>query len=369
MKKIIAVIAILTLSIGVFYSCGKKEDGVVKIGAILPLTGDAAQYGQSGKEGLLIAQEEIKEKNPDFKFEIIVEDDKGNKNDGISAVNKLITKDNVHSIIGAMVSGVSEVIAPIVEKNKVVLMSPTSTKSSLTEAGDYFFRVCVADNFEAKSMTDFINKNYKNKKIGVVYINNAYGVGLSSNFVDILEKDGLKVSILLGYEPKTVSFKTIIQKLINDKIDLVYLVAEKEQLNFFQQCKELNFRPLFTGSTMIEDPDLTPDILSFLDGTFYTYRSYNPQSTVSESKNFVERYTKKFNKAPDFYAASTYDATKVILYTLSKTPNNSESIKDFLYKIKNFQGVTGMIEFDKNGDVTQPFSIKIIKDGKFEFLK
>ena len=160
---LVGLIAIAIFVIGYFVwkssnNPVSKDKEIIKIGAILPLTGDLATYGQSGQEGMEIALDEFNKEFPN-KVKLVLEDDKGTVKDGISAINKLITNDKVQIIMGSMSSGVTLGIAPIVEKNKVVLVAPTSTASEVTNAGDFIFRICVSDEYEGKAMATWGNAN------------------------------------------------------------------------------------------------------------------------------------------------------------------------------------------------------------------
>lgn len=345
-----------------------EKNSPIKIGAMLPLSGDLAEYGESGKQGLTIALDEFKAKHKDLTCDIIIEDDKADVKVALSSLNKLITTDNVKIVVGAMASGVTLGVAPTANKKKIILIAPTSTASDVTNAGDYIFRVCVSDAYEGKSMADYITNNFKDKRVGVVYINNDYGVGLKKNFIESATAEKLNIVLENGYNPTQKDFRSIINKLKSEKVELLYIVAQKEQIVFFSQCKEQNYKPQFTGSTMIEDNDLLSKLGNFLNGTFYTYRSYNATDTGATTKYFVDTYKKKFNKVPDFYAASVYDATKLALQTAFDCSTNNTDPKTYLYSVKNFNGVTGLITFDKNGDVQQGFSIKAVKEEHFTFI-
>ena len=351
---LVGLIAIAIFVIGYFVwkssnNPVSKDKEIIKIGAILPLTGDLATYGQSGQEGMEIALDEFNKEFPN-KVKLVLEDDKGTVKDGISAINKLITNDKVQIIMGSMSSGVTLGIAPIVEKNKVVLVAPTSTASEVTNAGDFIFRICVSDEYEGKAMADYVADSMKYDKIGVVYINNDYGVGLKNNFSKEMSVKNKNIDFEQGYDPKITDFKTIVQKLKDAKVDLLYIVAQKEQLNFFKACRELDYKPQFTGSTMIEDKELLGELQSFLKGTKYTFRSYDPTSQQKVSSSFVSKYKAKYNKTPDFYAASVYDATRLILHSVVKANNTGNDLKSFLYSVKNYEAVTGIISFDANGE-------------------
>ena len=372
-KSIIWTIIALAVIAGAVYLFNQKNvtnDGkkAIKIGAILPLTGDLAQYGQFGKQGLEIALQEFREDHPDVDVSIVIEDDKGQVKTASSAVKKLRDVDGVDMIIGSMASGLTIGIAPEMEKSKIVLMAPTSTASEITNAGDYIFRVCVSDAFEGSRMAEYIKEHYSSKKLGVVYINNDYGVGLKKNFIEKCLQLGLTISYETGYLPDAKDFRTIINNLKSKGIDLLYIVAQKEQIDFFTQCKQLNYKPQITASTMLEDEELITKLGTFLDGALYTYRSYDPERNDSVVTRFVNDSKKRFGKTPEYYAASTFDATKVCLYSQNNYKDTNLSLKDYLYTIKGLHGVMGIIEFDSNGDVIQDFSIKTIKNNIFQFV-
>ena len=223
----------IIISLVFMFGCGKQDKhiNIIKIGAILPLTGDLAKYGTSGKNAITIAYDDFLSKNKN-NVQIIFEDDKGKPNSAITAINKLTSIDKVNLIIGAMPSSNTLAIAPIAEKNGVVLISPTSTASEITNAGDYIFRVCVSDKLEGKAMADYIVDNIKFNKIGVLYINNDYGVGLKNDFRNGLLFKGKGIKSEESYNAGCTDFKTIITKLAVSKIDILYIVAYKEQSIF-----------------------------------------------------------------------------------------------------------------------------------------
>ncbi len=344
-----------------------KGEDVIKIGAIFPITGDLAQYGEFGMRGMEIALQEFKEDHPDVKVTIVVEDDMGQPKTAGSAVRKLRDIDGVDMIIGSMASGLTLSVAPEMEKSKIVMMAPTSTASEVTNAGDYIFRTCVSDAYEGACMAEYIQQNFPQKHIGVVYIYNDYGVGLKKNFIEKCTELGLSIQYETGYDANMKDFRTIISNLKSQQIDLIYIVAQKEQVEFFSQCKQLNYKPQITASTMLEDEDVIKKLGTFMDGALYTYRSYDPTRQDSVVARFVSDYQNKYGAVPEYYAASTFDATKVCLYAQYEYKKTDLSLKDYLYTIKGLQGVMGTIEFDENGDVTQGFSIKTIRDGKFCF--
>ena len=100
---------------------------------------------------------------------------------------------------------------------------------------------------------------------------------------------------------------------------------------------------------------------------YYSYPAFQVNSDNATIKNFVADYKSKFSKEPDVLVAYGYDLMNITLSVLENNFESSDKIKNALYRIKNFSGITGQTSFDKNGDVTKSAGIKVIKQGKFEW--
>lgn len=348
-------------------ACGQARQSPQQVlGVMLPLTGDLASYGNSGREGLQIAVELYKATHPTTTVKVVTEDDKGTTRVALSAFAKLVSQDRARIVVGAMSSGVTLAIAPIANRDKIVLLAPTSTASEVTTAGDYIFRVCASDAFEGPEMARYIKRHWSDRRVGVVYIDNAYGVGLKTDFLKQALRDSLSIVLQEGYSPTTSDFRPLVLKAKRAEITVLYVVAQKEQLQLFRTMRQLAFSPQITASTMLQDGDLLKAESNTIAGAVYTYRSYDPADTVNSStRDFVRNYKTRFSREPDFYAASVFDAVTVALHALDATAKNHQELKQFLYSLKNFPGVTGDISFDENGDVGSGFMIKTVKDGHF----
>ena len=99
------------------------------------------------------------------------------------------------------------------------------------------------------------------------------------------------------------------------------------------------------------------------------YGTYDPDSADDQIKKFLNSYQKKFNVPPTYYSALAYDATNIICLSLKNANYDVTKVKDEIYKIKNFKGISGLTSLDKNGDVSKPVSLKVVKDGRFTFFE
>ncbi|MEW6606715.1 MAG: penicillin-binding protein activator [bacterium] len=211
MKKLwigIGIVVVVALAI-ILIVTQTKEPKEIKIGAILPLTGDLAKFGVSFKNGIDLA---ISEKLHNKKIGIIYEDDQGKPDIAVSAFRKLINFHKVSLVIGGIISSNAMAMAPIADKSKVVLLSPTATAPELTKF-KFFFRVQPSDLFEGKIMANFTFRTLNNPKVAVVYVNNDWGKGLSDVFISEYRKVKGNIVAVEYFDRGANDFRSIISKV------------------------------------------------------------------------------------------------------------------------------------------------------------
>ena len=373
MKRIFSLGVILLIICGLIWvSCQKKvEEKVVKIGAVLVLTGPDAKAGQSAKQGIEMAVEEINASGgvKSRKIEVIYEDDGGEPQKSVSAVQKLINVDKVLAILGPMWSSCVLAVAPIVESKGVVILSPTASSPKITYAGDYIFRNTYSDAIEGAKTAEFASKELKYGKAGILFINNDYGVGLKDAFKRKFEELGGKIVIDEGYDPKTTDFRTILVKVKERSPEVIYIAGYSEMGQLLRQMRETGIKIPVLSCIMFEISDIAKVAGKAAEGVIYAYPSYDPEKGNEITLKFAKKFKEKYGTLPDPEAAFSYDAVKILALAMEKGGFTSEDIKNALYKIKGYNGITGKTSFDENGDVIKPVGFKRVHNGKYEWLK
>lgn len=368
--KILVLFLILQLCFFLgFIACKNKNHQEIKIGAILPLTGDAAAWGEKGKKGIDLAVDQINEHGgiDGKQLKVIYEDTQALPRLGVTAVTKLVNVDKVPVVIGDIVSATTLAAAPVAEKNQVVLLAPTASAPAITDAGDYIFRIWPSDLVEGKAMAKFAAEN-DYKEIGILYIQNDYGIGLKNAFSDTYTQMGGKVVADVAYKQDETDFRSHLSKLNSNNPKAIYLISYyKDAALALKQASELGIQCQFLGATAVQDPKLIEIAGKAAEGLIYAIPSgFDPENKSAIVRNFKEAYNKKYSEDPNFVAAHCYDAVNLIAHVMRKSGITSTLIMPELAKIMGFQGVTGEITFDENGDVIKPVDIKVIKNGNFE---
>lgn len=360
MTLAISFVFILSITI----SCTKNENKELKIGAILPLTGDSAQWGIPPSKGAEIAADEINEN--DFlegkKLKILFEDTKCDPKEGVAGFNKLISVHGVKIVLGGVCSSVTLAVAPIAEKNKILLISPASTNPKITDAGDYIFRIIPSDELRGKVFATYLfNKGYR--KVGIIYINNEGGKGNRDSFKNAFQNLNGQIIIEDTYDAGTTDIRSQLTKIKNTSIEALVIVSyPSDTIILLKQAKELGITvPLYFQTEAVEDPNVLREAGSSAEGVIYIL----PAPAEGEIPNeFVKKYQKRYGIKPELFAAEAYDIIWLIAKAIRDTKKvDSNSIKKYFYTIKNYQGASGIITFDNNGDVLKPMAIKTIKNG------
>jgi branched-chain amino acid transport system substrate-binding protein len=366
----IVVIIIAALVIMLVVMQTEQRQGEIKVGAILTLSGDAAGYGQSAKDAIELGIKEINDGNSlaGLNISLIYEDDQLDPKTGVSAFRKLVEVNRVSAVIGPLTSSVALAIAPVANEKKIVLLSPSASSPSITEAGDYIFRNVASDEFESRVMAQYAYDSLKLRKIGIIHINNDFGVGYRDFFTKYFRDKGGEISATEVYEQGSSDFRTQLTKLKASSAEAIYVIGYKEMGKVLRQAQELGIDAQFLSYSAIEDPDIISQAGNSADGVIYSRQSFDPNDPAGIVRKFSTSFRKVYNRSPDAYAALSYDSIMIMANAIANGGPTSEGIKRALYDTQDFPGVTGKTSFDTNGDVTKSISIKQIQNGTFHYL-
>lgn len=357
----------LILGLIILVSCSEKK--TIKLGATFPLTGEVASYGIHAKNGIQLKVDEINSNGgiKGEKVEIDFQDDKNDVKEAVNIMNGFATINKYPVVFGSAGSTVSLALAPIANKNHIVLISPISSSSELSDkGGEYFFRTCPADNVQAIVLANWVYESGV-RKVAVIYTNNSWGQPLSNDFERIFTNLGGEVVFNEGTLENIKDFRTIISKI--KKLDIDAIVSPtypKEGGLFVKQLKELGVNVKLFGGDNWGAPEFLEIAKDAANGVFFTAPS---ESKSPKYDDFEKKYQEKFNEKPDIFSAYAYDAATAIFKAVENVDNiDAELIKQELHKI-SFTGVSGEVSFKENGDIqNEGYGKKTIENQEFKFI-
>jgi branched-chain amino acid transport system substrate-binding protein len=341
----------------------------IKIGVMTPLTGDVKTFGESAKNGFSMALEDYG-KTGRYQIAPIIADDRNDPTEGANAALKLFTQDKVLAFVGPLTSKVAMPVSEYAVKYKVPMITGTATAAKVTVSDGkrkpYVFRACFIDPFQGAIAASFALKDLKARSAAILYdVGNDYSKGLAEVFKSTFEKGKGTVVAYESYQKDDVDFSALVTKVGVKKPDVVFLPDYYNKVALIAtQLREKAVKSVLLGTDGWDSPELVKIGGSAIVGGYFT-NHYSPERKDKIAERFITRYKEKFGSVPDTFAALSYDATTILLQTIDKAKQPTpEAIAQGLSGLKGFQGVTGTIGFNKDGDaVKSAVMLKVEKDG------
>ncbi|GAB6053576.1 ABC transporter substrate-binding protein [Magnetospira thiophila] len=377
---------------------GTAHADSLKIGALMPMTGDLQAYGPPDYNGALLAVDEINKQGGVLgsPVEIMVGDTQTTPQAAVDTATKLVNLEHVNAIVGALSSGSTIPVAQSVAAPQGVLMiSPASTSPEITGLADndFLFRTVPTDAIQGVALAQLtLEKGIKS--VGMLYLNNDYGKGLADAFTEAYGKIGGTVTAVSGYEPKQPSYRGELQKAAKGAPEALMLVGYPENgTTIIRQALEGAMFNKFVFTDGLKAPEIIDNIgAEYLNGSFGTA----PESLGEAGEIVREAYKAKFGELPPKpYIDSSYDAVMLIALAAEKAGStDSKAIRDALRFVANppgapilpgefakavallkngedidYVGASGPVNFDANGDVAGTYAHWEIQDGKIVTVK
>jgi branched-chain amino acid transport system substrate-binding protein len=378
--------------------------GPLKIGMLFDYTGSLAEFGPNMETGAQLAVKQINAAGGVLGQDIqLIKADSGtNPQVAVEAATRLINVEGVQAIVGSLSSGVTIAVAEgVAVPNKVIMISPASTSPGLTavEDDDFLYRTVLSDAAQGVVLADWaIEQGYK--KVSTIYTNNAYGKGLSDQFVESFEAAGGEVPAAVSHEQEQTSYLSELQKAVEGEPDaLAALSYPVEGAIYIKEAIENDLIKTFLLCDGTKSKDIIDAVgADALEGTTGT----SPSTTgISElTADFDAEYEAEYGEpVPALpYVRESYDAVVGIALAAEAAQSTDPSkIRDKLREVAgppgekigasaagieqalaaiqvgtdiDFEGAASTMNWDDNGDIlTGDIEIFKITGGEFETVK
>ncbi len=340
----------------------------VKIGVINSITGPEAPIGEDLSNGIKLALEDLKAKG--VEVEVVWEDDTGKPQVGISALEKLATRDNVAGVVGAYTSAVTSAVAKSAERYKVPLVNPVASKEEITRQGyKWVFRVSATTADYASVLLDMATSFGQPKTIAILNENTDFGTSGARSAKEYADKKGIKVVFNESYSKGSPDYRSTLVNVRNSKPDLVFMVSYvADAILLMRQSRELGLSPQaflgagagFANSQFAKETDVSHGIFS---STQWTKAVAWPGA-----KEFAEKYEKRYGKPASYHAATAYTAMWILAQEAQKAGGDREKLRGQLEK-GSWDTIDGQVKFaDYEGYTHQnkhQMLVEQIQGGKF----
>ncbi len=349
----LAAVALVGSSLAAPKAFAQAKPKIV-VGVVLPLTGVLAPYGKPNLDAISLAVDEANKAGGvgGREIELVVEDTQASNTTAINALNKVLQSQPV-AIIGPGLGTQILAMMPMTEKAKVPLIAGPSTRRVTQQGAKYFFRDSSHDEADKVVLANFIVKDLKKTKVGIMHVMAEWGYSGRDFLTQELKKLGVEPVAVASYQPTDKDMTAQVMAMKSADADVVYTqgypVDEALVVKKFNQleskadyvasaslCKAF-LRDLVSASDMAGKYCQAPDVLPTI----------NDRPAV---KAFVEAYKKKAGFAPDMYIAQDYDAVGMLISVMKEKGADREAIREGM-ATKSYDGILGTYKADEEGNL------------------
>ena len=352
--------AVFGVALAITLPAATQAADPIKIGMVAPLTGPIADAGRYGVQGAKLAVEEVNKAGGVLgrQLELVIEDDQSLNPSTVLAFAKLADDKDIVAFLGPTRSTQIQSIAPSVKQaGRPVMIG--GTDPSLTLAGNpWLFRFRPNDTYTARVMSDYGLNKLGKKKWAIVHATDAFGTTAKNLFTDALKNQGVTPVMVEGQPNSSPDYTAVALAVKQSGADVLatFITFEPDVAIFARQLRQLGVNIVWLGSPSITTTTARKLAGATLYGT-YAVADFHPDANP-EAKSFSEKYLASYKTTPDFFASWPYDAVHVLAQAIAKAGSvDPQKIHDALLAVKDYHGVEGTYNFDKNGDGLHGYNI------------
>jgi branched-chain amino acid transport system substrate-binding protein len=365
------------------------NQGPYTIGIVNSLTGSLSAFGQRNERGKELALAAVNDVTINGReLEIISEDSESQAQAGVSAAQKLVNQDGVPFVIGAVGSGVSLAIyESVIQGTGVVQLSQNSTSPDLTDFPG-LLRMSPTGSTQSTALSNIIAEDGFDS-VAMAWVNNDYGQGLAETFR--AEWDG-EIAYDQPHDQGQSSYSSTVSGMANSGADAwVFITYQPEFTSMAQEAFSNGYEATYYGADSVAGPDVlgnTPE--GSLDGM----KIVTPSAAIDQEnyQNFASAFESEYDTAPTSWSAFAYDCVVTAALSIATadeftgaalqenvrdvTRPEGEDVFTFAEAMEvlgedgspsdiNYEGVSGPIDFDENGDPVGFLQVLTVQDHEY----
>ncbi len=379
MNKIIIVSLFFIIPILFFnsISCQEKER-IIKIGIQTALSGDYKSYGQDQLISINIAAKKlapVKIAGQDYRISIVTKDDEGSPEKAFLVSQELIQED-VAAVIGSAFNATTAAAVKNYEEYGIPMIATSAQAAELNKSGSNFFRLIINNNQKVENIALFISSTLTPKKLVLIDAGNEYSINLTDYLKELLISQEINILKRYSLKPDGNDFTIMVENLLIDEPDMIFFCGDYDVLaKLITEAREAGVTAGFIteklgmddGISILADPAYLEGLLAVIPEPPAIAQFSENQKAISFWRDYKEFASEQENfelTDPGPYAPYAYDAINVVIEAMKKA--NSINPSDFMDELRQtfYEGITGTVEFETNGDRKNPEStVYVMKNG------
>lgn len=347
--------------------------GPIKIGCAHALSGAAAIYGETIRNGIMLAVQEINDQGylGEATLEVICEDTAGDRAQAINVFQKLINQDQVVAILGPTLSSEAFTADPVAQEAGIPVLASSNTAAGITEMGDFIFRNSLPEGDVIPNTIAVTQKALGYTKVAVIYGNDdAFTQSGYDVFAATLEEAGIEVLTTEVFAKGDTDFQAQLTKIASLEPEaLIVSALAEEAANIMIQARQLGITAPIIGGNGFNSPQLAQIAGEAAEGAI-SGAAWNIANPSAENQAFVLEYRAAYGSDPDQFAAQAYTATWLLARAIWDAGSTEPAaIRDALAALSNVPGPLGNFSFDENRNPVHEPVVLIVKDGTFALFE
>ncbi|HHX13333.1 MAG TPA: ABC transporter substrate-binding protein [Clostridiales bacterium] len=354
------------------------DPNIIKIGVFEPLTGELAEAAKSELAGIELAHK-LYPTVDGKKIELVMADNKSDL-DGATAAAEMLVNESVVAVVGSHGNLISIAGGDVFREAEIPAIAATCVNPLVTAGNPYYFRVAPVDSFQGVMAAKYVVNALKQKQVVVMKaLGDDWGTALSGKFIEKLKQltgDETAVVKTVEYKPDAESFQAALQDIAGTGVQTIYLTGQiSDSVRIINQARQAGLQFHFIGTDRWHDDQLLSVLETTGDQLVFTSFAEAGAPLTAKTGEFKVAWEEAYGKdlPPDPAAALGFDAYLMVYQALEKqaeaasTQSSRPKLADLISKVKDFQGATGSIQFDENGDPIKPIVFMTIENGEFTY--
>ncbi|HEX2164308.1 MAG TPA: ABC transporter substrate-binding protein [Thermoanaerobaculia bacterium] len=347
-------------SLGAALAC--NGGGPIQIGAVLPLTGDHALYGEPIRQGLELAYQEL-QADEELGFEIaLTVEDSGSDPQRSAELARQLYQQGAVAVIGGVTTDAALAMVPAAEREDKILMSPSASSPRLTGISRNFFRLYPSDFKEGSRMGNFAAQTLGIESAVILASESDYASGVQDVFKTEFERYGGTVPAVIEYPADTTDFTAVVEQALGHNPVAVYVADYARNVaTIVGQLRQHGFEGKILTTSAFASPEVIEQAGQAAEGVILTLTSMPPDDPQVAA--FSQTFEAEYGHPPSVWAAHGYDALMVLVAAIEEVDGSPRDLWQGLRGLRNYHGATGVVQFDERGDVGKYPRTYVIDEG------
>lgn len=338
----------------------------IVLGATIPLSGNAATYGKLIRDGLTLAEEDLKRDG--FYLRLVLEDVATPGEPAITALRKMLAVDHIDGVVANFYNGNIPAMAPIIQHSKIPTFHTAIADDFILRSGEYVFSTNGTVAAEAAMMTDYARETLHAKTAAIFFVGTPFGENYAEHFQADFERAGGKVLFRAIAPLGKDDFRTELARVRSLRPDVIIAAHFGPGLGaLLKQLGDSGNRTPVVGVYEAEDPSVVHAAGSGAEGMHY----FEPEPMTDSEKRaaFRRRFTDRFGYSPRVLAANAYDAAMLMTKAMTRCQKEKSCVLAELKGVQSYDGASGIFSIAGNRAADRPFTLKTYEGGTFLALR